>query len=91
MAELEVAFPNIVFAPALARDAATVPLVVTALEGVELNTVPSPVKVTDVTVPPEPVATNVVPENDKPDPKVMAETLAKDPVGLPSKLTLATC
>ena len=49
-AELPVAFPRMVPAAALAKVAVTVPLVVTALEGVLLSTVPSPVKVTLLTV-----------------------------------------
>lgn len=50
-AVLAVAFPNHVCAAWLFREAVTVPEVVTAPEGVELRTVPSPVKVTEVTVP----------------------------------------
>lgn len=50
-AEEPVAFPRTVPAPAFARAAVTVPLVVTAEDGVEERTVPSPVNVTDVTVP----------------------------------------
>src|SRR5271168_143011 len=51
-AELLPLFPRTLPAPALARLAVTVPEEVTALDGVELKTVPSPVKVTLVTLPP---------------------------------------
>jgi hypothetical protein len=46
-----VSAPNTVFAVCVARVAVKVPELVTALEGVELSTTPSPVKVTLVTVP----------------------------------------
>ena len=54
-AALPVGLPKTVPAPAFAKAAVTVPLVVTAADGVLLRTVPSPVKVTLVTVP-EPAA-----------------------------------
>jgi hypothetical protein len=49
-----VAFPKTVWLAAVAKVAVTVPEVVTAGEGVELSTVPSPVNVTLVTVPDPP-------------------------------------
>ena len=51
---------RIVWVAAVARAAVKVPEVVTALDGVEDKTVPSPVKVTLVTVPLPPVAAIVI-------------------------------
>jgi hypothetical protein len=39
-----------------------------------------------VTVPPDPEAVSVVPENAKPDPNVISEGAAPKPVGFPSKV-----
>jgi hypothetical protein len=58
VAEEVVLLPSIVPPPAFASAAVSVPEVVTAPEGVDDNTVPSPVNVTLVTVP-EPTATVV--------------------------------
>jgi hypothetical protein len=55
-----VAFPRTVPAPAFAKAPVTVPVVVTAVLGVELRTVPSPVNVTLVTVPDPPPPETVV-------------------------------
>lgn len=43
-----------------------------------------------VTVPPDPVDTRVVPTKDSPDPKLISEGAADDPVGLPNNLVAVT-
>ena len=82
---------NTVFFVCALSVADNVPVVVTALDGVELKTVPSPVNVTEETLPPLPVAIRVVPLKDKPEPNVMPWAFANEPVGFPTKLTAATC
>lgn len=46
---------------------------------------------TIVTVPPLPVALNVVPENESPDPNVISDILAVPPVGFPKRVTVDAC
>ncbi len=48
-----------------------------------VNPVPATI---DVTVPPDPLAVSVVPENARPEPKVISEGTAPEPVGLPKRV-----
>jgi hypothetical protein len=82
-AEEVVLFPSKVPPPAFANAAVNVPDVVTAPEGVEERTVPSPVNVTDVTVP--------VPAGRSVDAIVLKVGVAAEPDVGPARNVFCVC